>query len=304
MPRGGEAALREKKKKVKPTKASKVKQEAKSKNLEQAGDDERRKFYFVSGLPRAGSTLLENLLAQNPRFHATETSGIMDVMFTVRNNWSEMIEFKAAPNDEALIRVLRGILENYYSNIEKPVVFDKSRGWLSQIEMAEGVLGYKVKIIAPVRDLRDVISSFELLWRKNAPYQQLAQEKINYFDFQTLKGRVNTWLRGDQPVGLAYNRLTDAVRRGYSDRILFVDFDDLTQRPKETMRIVYDFLGEEYFEHDFNNVEQVTSENDAVHGIRNLHKIRSKVEPMRSRWPEVLGKEFEHLGQMNFWKKK
>lgn len=263
-----------------------------------------KQFYFVSGLPRSGSTLLENILAQNPKFHATSTSGILDIMFGVRNNWNNLIEFQASPNDEALIRVLRGILFHFYEDVDKPVVFDKSRGWLSQIEMAEAILGYKVKIIAPVRDMRDVLASFEQLWRKNSPYRQLPQEKNNYFEFQTLKGRVNLWLRNEQPVGLAYNRLVDAVKRGYSDRILFVDFDDLTQKPEETMKLIYDFLGEEYYKHDFNNVKQVTFENDNVHGIKDLHKIRKKVEPMKPKWPEILGQEFNYLGQMNFWKKR
>jgi sulfotransferase len=72
-------------------------------NREQGTVNSEKKYFFVSGLPRSGSTLLENLLAQNPRFHATATSGIMDVMFATRNNWSNMIEFQASPNDEALL---------------------------------------------------------------------------------------------------------------------------------------------------------------------------------------------------------
>ena len=69
------------------------------------------------------------------------------------------------------------------------------------------------------------------------------------------------------------------------------------------MREVYDFLGEEYYEHDFDNVEQVTQENDDMHGVKDLHKIRPKVEPVKSYWKEVLGERFEELGKMNFWNK-
>lgn len=123
-------------------------------------------YYFVAGMPRSGSTLLCNILAQNPRFHVTGTSGIMDIMFGVRNSWDNLIEFKAAPNEAAKVRVLRGILDSYYSNEERPVVFDKCRGWLSLIEMAEMVLGHNAKILVPVRDIRDVLASFEKLESK------------------------------------------------------------------------------------------------------------------------------------------
>jgi len=37
-------------------------------------------------------------------------------------------------------------------------------------------------------------------------------------------------------------------------------------------------LGEEQFVHDFKNVEQVTWENDVVHGIKGLHDIRKEVK--------------------------
>lgn len=260
-----------------------------------------KNIHFISGLPRSGSTLLANILAQNPKFNSTSTSGILDIMFGVRNNWNELIEFKASPNDDALLRVLKGILESYH-NTDK-VVFDKSRGWLSQIEMAEAVLGRKVKIIVPVRDIREVLASFEMLWRNNAPYRQLTQEKNDYFNWQTQQGRVKAWLDGSQPVGLAYNRIKDALHRGFGDRMLFVNFEDLTSNPKETMKVIYDFLEEEYYEHDFENVKQVTTENDEVHGMKGLHKIRNKVEPVKSKWKEVLGEWAEILKQHNFWNK-
>ncbi len=260
-------------------------------------------FHFIAGLPRSGSTLLCNILAQNPRFHVTGTSGIMDVMFGVRNQWNNLVEFKAAPNPDGELRVLRGILHNYYADTDKPVVFDKCRGWLSLLEMAEAVLGRKAKVLVPVRDVRDVLASFEKLWRKTAATKQVAQESASYFQFQTVEGRTEMWMRSDQPVGLAYNRIKDALARGYGDRMFLVDFDDLTTDPEGTMKRVYGFLGEDSYPHDFDHVDQVTHEDDSVHGFVNLHTIRSKVEPMSPQWPTVLGQFADRYAQLNFWKR-
>lgn len=264
--------------------------------------EEQKTFYFISGLPRSGSTLLANILAQNPRFHTTSTSGIMDIMFGVRNNWDKLVEFQANPNEAAKVRVLRGILDSFYADVERPVVFDKCRGWVSLLEMAETVLGYKAKVLVPVRDIRDTLASFEKLWRETSKTSQISQESAYYFKFQTVQGRCETWMSADQPLGLAYNRITDALVRGYKDRMYFVDFDDLTRDPKRAFEGIYTFLGENKFDHDFNSVKQVTWEDDSVHGFKGLHDIRSKVEPMPPQWPSVLGQWVEGYSKLNFWR--
>jgi sulfotransferase len=227
----------------------------------------------------------------------------MDVMFTIRNVWNKLIEHKAHPDDEALRRVLKATLYAYYEPIARPVVIDKCRGWLSLIEMAEWALQCKVKILCPVRDIRDVLASFEKLWRGQASQGQIATEQENYFAFQCVEGRVEHWLRDSQPVGLAVNRIRDAIARGYRDRIHFVRFEELTSQPKKTLSAVYEFLGEQPFEHNFDNVEQVTQEDDVVHGFKGLHDIRAKVEAMPSKWKSVLGEfagKYTHIN--NTWK--
>ena len=159
-------------------------------------------------------------------------------MFGVRNQWDNLLEFKATPNPEGKLRVLRGILESYYSDTDKSVVFDKCRGWISLVAMAEEVLGHKAKILVPVRDLRDILASFEKLSREASKTSQPSQEGVDYFGAQTVQGRTEFNLRADQPVGLAYNRITDALQRGYADRMLLVDFDDMTREPKENISIL------------------------------------------------------------------
>jgi sulfotransferase len=248
-------------------------------------------YHFVSGMPRAGSTLLMNILGQNPRFHVTGTSGIMDVIFGIRNTWDKHIEFQASPDEQGKLRVMRGILDAYYANVEKPIVFDKSRGWLSLLEMAETLIERKAKVLVPVRDLRDIVASWEKLWRETSKTRQRAEEPQFYYEFQSVEGRCDVWVRGDQPIGLAFNRIKDALQRGFRDRMHFVHFEKLTASPEKTMRGIYEFLGEDYFPHDFDHVEQITWEDDAVHGMKGLHDIRPKVEPVKSQYLQILGKQ-------------
>lgn len=259
------------------------------------------KIHFIAGQTRSGSELLCNILAQNPKFDATATSGIMDVIFGVRNNWDNLVEFKATPNDEAKKRVMKAMLHAYH-NSDKKVVFDKCRGWAMYSEMAKELLDHDIKILVPVRDMRQVLSSWEKLYRKEAGTSQSHLEKLDYFKAQTVQGRCELLLRNDQPVGLAHNRIIDALQRGWGKNMFFVDYDDLTNNPEGTMKAIHTFLGEPYFEYDFNNVEQVTKADDAVYGFKDLHKIRKEVKPQPDDWKEVLGEWADDYRKLNFWK--
>ena len=250
-----------------------------------------KKYYFVSGMPRSGSTLLCNILAQNPNFHATHTSGCLDVLFGIRNNWHKLVEHQAHPNQEALDRVLKATLHAYYADIEKSVIFDKSRGWLAYIEILQQILNEPPKILVPIRLLPDILASFEKLYRETAKVKQPPGEAENYFAFQSVEGRCHFWMQPNSPVGLALNRLRDALKRGFSKNLHFIEFEELTNNPAKKLKDIYDFLGEPHFEHNFDHVEQVTFEDDSVHGFVNLHNIRNKVEPVKSQAVEIIGNE-------------
>jgi len=251
-----------------------------------------KKFFFISGLPRSGSTLLCNILAQNDNvFVSKATSGCHDVLFGIRNQWDKLIEHQAEGVDyEQLKRVLQSVLNSYHST-DKNTIVDKGRGWLSLIEMAEFILGYVPKIIVPVRNVSEILSSFEKLWRNSTGQSQWLFEQGDYIKSQTVEGRCDIWASGSQPVGLAYNRVKDAISRGYKNNLLFVEFDDLTTKPAQTLKRVYDYLELPYYQHNFNNVEQYTKEDDeGVHRIPNLHKIKPVVVPVPHDSDKILGK--------------
>lgn len=264
-----------------------------------------KNFYMISGLPRSGSTLLCNILAQNKDlFVSKATSGCVDVLFNIRNQWDNLIEHKAEGVDyDQLKRVLQNVLNSYHST-DKNNIVDKGRGWLSLIEMAEFILGYTPKIIVPVRNISEILSSFEKLWRKSTGQSQWNFEKEDYFKAQTVEGRCDIWSNMSQPVGLAYNRVKDAISRGYKDKLLFVEFDELTSQPYQTLERVYSYLELPYFEHNFNNIEQYTKEDDeGVHRIPDLHKIRPRVIPVPHDSKNILGDDlFNRYTNLEIWR--
>jgi sulfotransferase len=80
-------------------------------------------------------------------------------------------------------------------------------------------------------------------------------------------------------------------RTGIADKVLFIKFEDLCLYPESTMIKIYDYLGIPFYEHDFDNIEQVTKEDDEIYGAFGDHVIRTKLEPVRSKAKELLGKD-------------
>ena len=249
-------------------------------------------IYFVSGLPRSGSTLLMNILGQNPEFYVTPTSGIVSVLIQARNDWDRNEAFRAMPpqdRETMKINVLRGILNGAFAHTDKQICIDKNRNWLDFMELAAAILGdrTKVKVLVTVRDMRDVVASFEKLHRETAALGRTSQEAAQPQLYRTALGRLRVIIDDNQPVGRAYNAIRDAVTRGWLPNMHFIEYGALTGKPQETMDSIYNFLGQKAFKHDFDHVDQITVEDDTVYGFKDLHLIRQKVEPQKSSWPNV-----------------
>ena len=251
-----------------------------------------KQFFFISGLPRAGSTLLANILCQNPDIYASATSGLVDMMVGARNRWDKLPEHKAMDTVESMVKkinMLRFMMNGYYQERPEPIIIDKSRGWLAYIEMLAAI-GIEVKALAMVRPLPEILASIEMLWRNTSQLRQMSEEQENYLLMQTIAGRCEVWVRGSEFLGLAANRLKDALQRGHGDKVKLIDYDLLTRNPVGTLKGIYEFLGLEPFAHDFDNVRQVTRENDELgYGIPNLHNIRPQVLSQPHKAAAILG---------------
>ena len=250
------------------------------------------RLFFQSTLPRAGSTLLQNIIAQNPDFYATPTSGVLELVFAARGNYTDSPEFKAQDADlmrTGFLSFCRNGMDGYYNAItDKKYVIDKSRGWGIHYDFLN-LIYPNPKIVVMVRDLRDIFASMEKNYRKNP---DKANPILNWAQMAgtTVPKRVDIWAQS-QPIGLAIERLQELFRLGIDSKVLFVKFEDLCLYPETTMTRIYEYLEVPYYEHNFDNIQQVTKEDDEVYGVFGDHEIRTKLAPVPSKAKHILGKD-------------
>lgn len=248
------------------------------------------KIFFQSSLPRAGSTLLQNILGQNPDFYTTPTSGLLELLYRSRNAYSESPEFKAQDGEtmqKAFMGYCRAGVEGYFKNItDKKYVVDKSRGWGINYDFVE-MFYPNPKMVCMIRDPKDIFTSMEKNYRKNPHINSGVVDNLALTG-TTVEKRVDHWVASPL-IGLSFDRIKDMISQNIHKKILFIKYEDLTKNPQRELDRVYDYFEVPRFTHDFNNIEQVTHEDDKVHGIYGDHVIRNEVKPLKSTAKEVLG---------------
>lgn len=264
-----------------------------------------KKLYFIAGLPRSGSTLLTNVLVQNPTIHCTPTSVLPQIIGDLKNHWHTLPLTRNLPETVAYTKlkgVLKGVIEGFIYDIAQPIIFDKNRNWPLHIETLIE-LGYDPQIIATVRDTRDIVASFEKLYARSMALGAPTQFNNDPATMSRTDSRLDYWLTAQAPFGSAYNVLLDAFRRGHTQRIHVITFEEFTAYPMQTLQGVYEFLNLEPFEHDCKHVVQTIFEDDRAHGFKDLHKIKEgAITPVPSDWRKILPTEYaKKLANSNFW---
>ena len=250
------------------------------------------KIFFQSSLPRVGSTVFQNLMNQDPRFYASSTSGMLELIYAARHNYTESPEFKAQDAEtmkNAFFGFCREGIHGYYNAItDKQYILDKSRGHFAHYGFIDSFYP-NPKMICMVRNLSDIIASMEKLHRKNSYKSSPIVNHGNMQGTSTPK-RVDIWFNSP-PVGLAVERLSEAIRQGIDKKMLFIKYESLCLHPEMEMKRVYDYLEIEPFKHSFDHIEQTTKEDDEIYGISGLHDIRANLEMKPSDAVQVLGKD-------------
>ena len=254
-----------------------------------------KSYYFISGLPRSGSTLLSGILKQNPDFYADIASPVqgltgnsIDVITSGENNLNI--------TEDQRKNLMYGVFYGYYKHIEKPVIFDSCRGWTKKTPFLKALFPY-TKILCPVRDIVSILNSFEVLFNKNYFYTKQINEKI----FSE-----NLFIRIQELFQREIINYYSFLLEGYAmnpEMIMLIDYENLCKTPEKTMRKVYEFLERPYYSHDFENVEYSNENFDKSCNLKDLHTVKKKVEynPPRCILPPEIVQKYNEMN-MEFWK--
>ena len=252
-----------------------------------------KKLFFLVAQPRSGNTLFTSIINQNPEIACTPNSITLEIMkdlFLLK----QTDVFQNYPDHKSLDNVLDVVYDNYYKDWPQPIIIDRGPVMTEgNLYLMQKHFKRPFKCIVLLRDTVDVLASYMKWYTENpdAFVNKLAntdEEKLSIV--MNKEGAVAKDL---EAIKNSYN---------YKDMCHYVKYDDLVSQPEQEIRKVYQFMNLPYFNHRFQDLQQVEVNgmkyDDTVLG-KNMHNIRSTVEkvpnPYIDKIPERIRQKYEHI---------
>jgi sulfotransferase len=247
-------------------------------------------LHFCGGLPRTGSTVLMNILQQNPRIFTTGTCALPDILHQhvlIKSRFREVFQAMSIDQaDKAMYGLVHGATKGWYEGLsDKPTVISKSRSWSHLLHLYPNS-----KYICMVRDLRDIVESFEKINNNTLALHSFGDDN-SLTKAMSESEKYAYYFKSSN--ALSDSLANEIVRmmelfKKEPNKVLFVRYEDFTKDPYYILKKIYKHIDEPYFEHNLDNISQseLFEHDHAYFRERTDHKIKSKfvyyTEPVRT----------------------
>jgi len=244
------------------------------------------KFVGVTGLPRAGSTLLCQMLAQHPEIQCEgHSSPLCNIVLGIRRMISDDQFFlsqldRSFENSYAhLAAAMQGFLRGWNRDCGKKAVVDKNRAWLHAIELLLQIEP-EAKLLVCLRELGQIYGSIEAQHQRT-----ILLDFIDHLaDFDRF-GRADILFAKDKAIGaplISLHAVLD-LPKAVQQHLYFVRFEDLTEQPTACMSHIYAWLGLSPFEINPEKLAVIGQpESDSHYHMKYLHQQSERVtKPQR-----------------------
>tara|TARA_R110000787_G_scaffold65582_1_gene147511 strand:+ start:459 stop:1238 length:780 start_codon:yes stop_codon:yes gene_type:complete len=254
-----------------------------------------KKLLFLVALPRSGNTLFASIMNQNKDIAATANSITLQTLKDL-DSLKKTDVFKNFPDHKSLDNVLDNVFTNYYQHWPQRIIIDRgpvtTKG---NFELMQKHFKSDFKCIVLLRDLMDVLASY-MQW-----YTENSDAFINKCNLNTDEEKLNMLMNNQGAIVKDLKAIQNSYN--YSDICHYVKYNDMVTNPKREFKKIYKFLEEPYFNHRFDNLNQVEvnglSYDDTSVGS-NMHKlfdgpVRKIYNPYIEKIPESIRKAYGHI---------
>lgn len=255
------------------------------------------KFVGVTGLPRAGSTLLCQLLAQHPDINCEgHSSPLCNTLLGIRRMISDDTFFLSQLDNSFdtsyahLATAMQGFLQGWYKDAKETVVVDKNRAWLHAIELLLHIQP-EAKLIVCIRELGQIYGSIEAQHQKT-----ILLDFIDHLADYDRFGRADILFAKDKSIGAPLTSLhaVPDLPKHVQERLYFVRFEDMMANPTACMSHIYAWLGLSPYEINPEKIATGIRESDSHYRMKYLHKQSEKIaQPKPHTIPPRIQKQIE-----------
>ena len=257
--------------------------------------NQSRKLLFLVALPRSGNTLFASIMNQNKEIAATAHSITLEIMKDL-HLLKKTDVFENYPDHRSLDNVLDNVFTNYYQQWPQRIIIDRGPVTTpANFELMQKHFKPGFKCIILLRDLMEVLASYMQWYTKNP------DAFPNRCNLNTDEEKLLMLMNKDGAIA----KQLEAIKNSYNYPGIchYVKYDDMVTNPEQEFRKIYKFLDEPYFNHRFDNLNQVEvnglSYDDKIVGS-NMHKlfdgpVRKVYNPYIEKIPESIRKEYEHI---------
>ena len=254
-----------------------------------------KQLLFLVAQPRSGNTLFASIMNQNPEIAATPNSITLEIMkdlFLLK----QTDVFQNYPDHKSLDNVLDSVFDTYYKDWPQRIIIDRGPVMTpGNFQLMQKHYKRPFKCIILLRDLMDVLASY-MQW-----YTENPDAFPNRYNLNTDEKKLSMIMNKDGAVAKDLEAIKNSYK--YKDICHYVKYDDMVTNPEQEFKKIYQFMGEPYFNHRFNNLDQVNvnglSYDDKVVGS-NMHKlfdgpVRKVYNPYIEKIPERIRQKYGHI---------
>jgi sulfotransferase len=241
-----------------------------------------KKIIYVTGLPRAGSTLLCQLLSHHPDIDCSgHSSPLCPTLMGLRHHLSDndfflsQLDVHFERSYQQLLNAFQGFINGWFADTECSWVVDKNRGWLQHLETVNH-LDPHFKMLVCIREIGQIYGSIEA-----------QHQKTILLDFPDHLANLSRYERADKLFGsmgvigtslFAIQSVQDLDPQ-LQQHLFYVVFEHLMSEPEIVLQNIWQWLGLSPIPLDWQNLTVHPHESDSYYRYKYRHQTHAHFQP-------------------------